>query len=80
MWAMRLKDSRRYIKLRLNLRRDVTAYILLVFQAIAVICIQNETAMYCIAAALLIAITLLYAREMIKVAQKVMQNGERGNS
>lgn len=70
VWVMRLFRARRYIKLRINLLRDITAYILLVFQTFVLLSIADEVLMYSLLMAVFIAIVFLYMKDIAIVIRK----------
>lgn len=72
VWILRLRRSRRYIRLRINLKRDIAAYVLLGAQSIALICIADEAFMYATVIGLFVAIALLYTKEIACVVKKVL--------
>lgn len=71
VWALRLRRSRRHIKLLINMKRDVAAYTLLVAQSIVLLCVVDETRMYLAVITLFFAICLLYSREICHVIGKL---------
>lgn len=73
VWVLRLMRSRLYIRMRINLKRDVLAYLLLCAQSVALICIEDQTVMYAVVSALLVAIALLYVKEICRVARKALR-------
>ena len=72
VWAMRLIQSKKYIKLRINLTRDIASYILLVVQAI-VLLLVDTTRVYLIEVVLLLMICGLYRKEVVNVAKKIIK-------
>jgi O-antigen/teichoic acid export membrane protein len=72
VWILRLRRSRRYIRLRINLKRDIAAYVLLGAQSIALICIADEAFMYATVIGLFVAIALLYTKEIACVVKKAL--------
>lgn len=73
VWVLRLWRSRRYIRLRIDLKRDIAAYALLCAQSVALIGLADQTVMYATVLALFAAIAALYSREIAKVAKKTMR-------
>lgn len=71
VWAMRLKHSCIYIDLRINLRRDLIAYSLLVAQSLLLLFIQDSIFLYGSLAFLFIVIVLLHRVEIGLVARKL---------
>ncbi|MBM6682559.1 lipopolysaccharide biosynthesis protein [Collinsella intestinalis] len=81
MLVLRLKDARRYIRLRLHLVRDSAAYAVLAAQA-ALLVIPGVDGLirYALQAVCLIAIAALYRREGARVFKSVVGRIQRGGS
>lgn len=70
MWAIRLNQIKKCINLRVNLVRDLTAYIILVIQAILLLVIQSDS-VFCWYQLIFVLITLLlYIKELKSVFMK----------
>ena len=69
VWVMRYWHSKRIIKLRIQLGRDLITYALLVAQSI-VLLLVNGTVVYGIETGLFLAITALYAGDLKAIAGK----------
>ena len=72
VWAMRLVQSKKYIKLRINLARDIVSYILLTIQAIALLLIETNM-VYLVEVVLLLVICGLYGKDIISVVKKIIE-------
>lgn len=72
IWIARLCLSRRYVRFRMNLRRDVTSYVLLVVQSAAVLAIADDALMYAVAGAVFVLIAVLYLKDIVQIAKKVL--------
>ncbi len=72
IWVIRLWYSRRYVRFHINLGRDVASYILLVAQSVAVSAIVEDAPMYGTAGAIFALIVVLYLRDVIPIANKVL--------
>lgn len=70
VWACRLYHSRKYIKLEINLKRDIFAYALLILQSVILVCISNNYIMYVIEALCIIIIAVTYKHELILYIDK----------
>lgn len=64
MWYLRLKEIKKYIKLRVNLKRDFAAYFILFVQAVFLICVQVDSLISWYQIPLIIIIILLYIKEL----------------
>lgn len=73
VWAMRYWNAKRYIKLRININRDVISYGILLIQAIILLVISNNTILYGIEIALFVIIAFLYAEDVILLAKKLLR-------
>lgn len=73
VWVLRLWRSRRYIRLKINLKRDVTTYVLLCVQSVALTNMANQVAMYALVVVLFVVIVALHSEEIARVAKKVMR-------
>lgn len=63
-WAMRLFYAKKYIKLRLNIKKDIVVYILLIVQSLLLFAVSNGVVLYLSEFALLIAIAVIYKGEI----------------
>ena len=68
-WIFRLVQSRRYIKLRINIIRDIISYLILVVQAILLL-VTNGAMMYAIELGLFVVIALLYIKDVWNILNK----------
>lgn len=67
VWVIRLLQSRKYIKLRINLKRDIFTYILLVAQTIVLLLLPDNIEMYIIQFVIICLIILLYMKDILYV-------------
>jgi O-antigen/teichoic acid export membrane protein len=72
VWVIRLGQSRKYIRLRVRLGRDVASYLLLVVQSVALLLISEPLPMYGVVGGLFVVIALLYFRDLRLVASKLL--------
>lgn len=70
VWALRLWDSRRYVRLRINLKRDIASYVLLGAQSLVLLLVADPAVMYGAMAAFLLVISVLYAGDIRRIAKK----------
>ncbi len=70
VWALRYWHSKRFIKMKINLLRDVVSYGLLVTQAVALLVISNELMLYSIEMAIFLLVVLLYGEDILKLMNK----------
>lgn len=71
MWFVRYFHSKRIIELKIRLKRDAFSYILLVIQAVLLLCIENELIMYCCEATLFVIIVILYVPELKLISKSL---------
>ena len=69
VWAMRYWHSKKFIKLRINLGRDLVTYGLLVIQSVMLLMLDGVV-MYSVEIGLLLVIMILYAGDIIAVLNK----------
>lgn len=74
VWVFRFFQAKKYIKLRINIKRDFLSYILLVAQGM-VICLFEGLAMYILEGVIFAVISLLYVSEIAQVIRKIMRRG-----
>lgn len=72
VWAIRFWHSRKYIKLRIPLKRDIATYIFLVVQSILINAIADQKIMYFMVTVVFIVICFLYRGELIRIARKAI--------
>lgn len=70
VWAIRYWHSKRFVKMKINLFRDVTTYILLVIQAIMLLIISENVLLYGIEFGIFILIIFLYAKDILGIFNK----------
>lgn len=73
VWGIRYWHSKKYIKLRIKLIRDVISYMLLIVQAIVLLMIQQVSTLYVIEMVLFLIIVLLYAKDIMEIMHKGMR-------
>ena len=71
VWAIRIINVRKYMTLKLNIRRDLLAYGILILQSIIVGCIQSNYS-YLYNLILLLIIYILYYKEIVRYFNKVV--------
>lgn len=69
VWIVRLKCSRKYVNMKINIYRDVISYVLLVLQSIFIM--FESIKMYLIVIILFIAICLLYIKDIQRIFDKI---------
>ena len=72
IWIARLYLSRRYVRFRINLVRDVVSYILLVVQSLAVLTIVDDVLMYSVAGATFVLIVVLYLKDIVPIFKNAL--------
>lgn len=73
VWAIRYWHSKRFIKLKINLLRDIVTYILLVLQSVVLVMVYNELLLYLIEGVLFIMIVLSYFHEIMQIITKILR-------
>ena len=68
-WIFRFVQSKKYIKLRVNIVRDSFSYVILVAQAVALL-VTNGVLMYAIEIGLFVVIALLYIKDILSILNK----------
>lgn len=71
VWILRFLRARRYVKIRVNLVRDVATYILLAVQSSVLLLITDEVQMYAIVLLIFVVIVLLYGRDVVGIMKKL---------
>lgn len=71
VWAIRYQSVKKYIKLRINIARDLLSYCLLIVQSIIILIISNALYLYLIETILLLLILFLNRIELLKIINKV---------
>ena len=69
VWMIRYWHSKKFIKLKIRLRRDLTTYVLLVAQSI-ILLYEDGMMLYGIEILLFLIITILYAGDLISIVNK----------
>ncbi|BBH27386.1 hypothetical protein SG0102_23200 [Intestinibaculum porci] len=72
VFFIRFFQSRKYIKLKINVVRDVCSYILLIIQAIALCTIENQIFMYGVIIGLFLVVVVCYVADMKLVLSKLV--------
>lgn len=70
VWAIRYWHSKRFIKLRINLGRDVVTYLLLIVQAVVLLFMNKLLLLYFIEILVFIIIVLLYREDSFAIIRK----------
>lgn len=68
-WIFRFVQSKKYIKLSVNIVRDSFSYVILVAQAVALL-VTNGVLMYAIEIGLFVVIALLYIKDILSILNK----------
>ena len=72
VYVVRLIQSRKYIKLRVNFFRDIISYILLAVQSVVLLLVDAAIPLYGILVGLFVAICLMYIKDIGLVLKKVL--------
>lgn len=73
VWAFRYCQSKKYIKMKINITRDIVSYILLIMQSILILI--NGLKMYIFVGLVFVIICLLYLNDIILVINKFLKRG-----
>lgn len=71
-WFLRFIQSKKYIKLRVNIVRDSISYLLLVVQSVALL-FTDGVMMYAVEVGLFVVIALLYVKDILNILKKGLQ-------
>lgn len=74
VWAFRYVQSRKYIKLKINLTRDIIAYILLIAQSLLILI--EGLKMYFFVGIVFLIICFLYIKDIMLVLNKILKRGQ----
>lgn len=77
VWAIRYWYSKRFIKLKVHLVRDIITYILLVVQAVILLIVSNDFLLYGIEVGLFLIVVFLYNAEILQFARKLCEKIQR---
>lgn len=72
VWAFRFYQSQKYIKLRVNTRRDIISYIFLGVQTLIMLIIEGSV-MYIFTGTLFVGICLIYIKDIKIVIDKILR-------
>ena len=72
-WVFRYIHSRKIIRMKVNLVRDILSYIILVIQSIVVVFISTDNILYIWEGLLFIIIVLLYSKDIVFVLKKIIK-------
>jgi O-antigen/teichoic acid export membrane protein len=72
VYAVRLVQSRKYIKLRINFIRDIISYILLAVQSIVLLFVDATIPLYGILVGLFVVICIMYIKDIGLMVKKVL--------
>ena len=70
VWAFRYWHSRKYVKLKIELLRDVGSYIVLIAQSVVLLIAENQRLLYSIETVLFLMIVLLYRKDIQSLVLK----------
>ena len=72
VYVVRLIQSRKYIKLRVNFFRDIMSYILLTVQSIVLLFVDAKIPLYVILVGVFVVICIMYIKDIGLVVKKVL--------
>lgn len=73
VWAFRYVQARKYIRLKINLTRDIIAYILLIVQSLLILI--EGLKMYFFVGSVFLVICFLYIKDIMLVLNKIFKRG-----
>ena len=76
VWVIRYWNSKKFIKLKINLKRDLITYVLLVVQSI-VLLLEDGIVLYGVEIGMFLVIVILYAGDLMSIAKKGKQAVQR---
>ena len=71
VWFLRYYHSKKIITLKINLKRDIISYVLLVVQSVILIIIDNEIMLYGVQTFIFVLMMLLYMNDIIELIRKI---------
>lgn len=74
VWLMRLIKVKRYVSLKLNLKRDFFSYIILILQIILILTIKYNIVLYTVEIFMLLFILFINHKEIKKILKKISKN------
>lgn len=77
VWAVRYWHSKRFIKLKINLYRDLFTYVLLAVQSLVLLAVSEDLLLYGMEGGLFILIVLLYIKEILQIFNKICKKLKR---
>lgn len=75
VWVIRYQQSKKYIRIKVNLERDIITYLLLIFQSILIL--MDGIKMYIFVGTVFVVICLLYIRDIKLVLSKIIRRIKR---
>lgn len=72
VWVFRYRQSKKYIMININVKRDLFAYLLLVVQSVVIDCLDGYK-MYIIIGLIFLVICLLYIKDIFLVFSKILK-------
>lgn len=72
VWLIRLVDVKKYMKLRINLKRDVISYVVLLLQAIELIYVKEGILLYSTQTILFLIVLLMYINELKMLLKNII--------
>lgn len=72
VWVIRYWNSKKFIKLKINLKRDLITYVLLAAQSI-VLLLEDGIVLYGVEIGMFLVIVILYAGDLMSIAKKGKQ-------
>lgn len=73
VWLVRLIQSKKYIKLRVNIIRDSISYVLLAIQGIVLLIMPENLTMYLVQLLLVVIILALYKSDIVLLVNEVLK-------
>ncbi len=72
VWIFRYHQSKKYIRIRINIKRDLLSYVLLAVQG-TVLCLFDGSVMYGAESIIFLTICLLYISDITQVIKKILR-------
>lgn len=72
VWVIRMVDVQKYIRLNINLKRDLFAYIVLIVQGILLLCFNDGIVLFLLEMITIIGLFYAFRRELIKISGKII--------
>lgn len=71
VWQIRMLVAKKYVSLKISLKRDYVAYLILIIQSGLIICLSESIAIYIEMLILFVLLFLIYRNELMRIWRKI---------